>query len=234
MNKVEALASAAERDGSVELPVLTQADLCALGAAHQSLICERTWNWWTDLDRDQQAGLTAKSLEILALRGLVVPSAGRIPAVPSPELGLILAARTRPQIVVICQVSGQDAAFEPRFFGITAQQGGLRALVRETLTTDAPSPGGRADLGTILRYTLMTPLSAADAVASWARRRGAVPTADVFGHGETGLLSLDRFEIRPAGDLYDVRCPAGGIPPGRLDPMELRQALTSAFTGAAR
>lgn len=234
MNTIDALAFAAERDGPVDLPLLTQAELCALGAACQSLICERTWAWWTGLADSQREDLTAKSLDILALRKLLSPAGNSSAAAPSPKLGLILAARTHPQVIVTCQVPGSDAAFEPRFFGITSQRGGLRALVRETLTADAPGPGGRADFGTVLRYTLMTPYDAADAMTAWASSRGAATTIDMFGHGTDGLLDLDRFEIRPAGDMYDVHRPAGGIPPGRLDHMELRQLLADALTGAAR
>lgn len=80
----------------------------------------------------------------------------------------------------------------------------------------------------------MNPDDAAGAMTTWARSRGTVTAIDVFGHGTDGLLDADRFEIRPAGDRHDVRCPAGGIPPGRLDQMELRQLLAGALTGAAR
>ena len=234
MNAIDALAAAAERDGETPLPLLTQADLCALGAAGKTLVCARTWTWWTGLSSTEREALAAKSLEVLVLRGLITPASGKAPAVPVPELGLILGARANARLVVTCQVPGEDTAFEPRFFGITQQDAGLRAVVRETLTPDAPGPGGQADLGTILRYTLMTPAHAATTMTAWARGKGTATQLDVYGHGADGRISLDRFEIRPAGTLFDVYRPAGGIPPGRFDHMELRQMLTSALAGAAR
>jgi hypothetical protein len=234
VNAIEAMVATAERDGSIALPFLTQADLCALGTAHKSLICARTWSWWMELDDGQRTDLCLKSLEILTLRELITPATSAIPAVPVPELGLILAARAQPGLVVTCQIPGQDAGFEPRFFGVTQQGAGLRALVRETLTADASGPDGRADFGTILRYTLMASFDAADAMTTWARGKGTATALDMFGHDANGRLFRDRFEIGPCGDLFDVYRPAGGIPPGRLDHMDLRQLLAESLIGAAR
>jgi hypothetical protein len=56
----------------------------------------------------------------------------------------------------------------------------------------------------------MTPFTAADAMTAWAAARSTVTTIDVFGHNEDGRPTRDQFEIRPAGNLYNVRCPAGG------------------------
>lgn len=242
------MVATAERDGEVALPFLTQADLCAFGAAHQSLICERTWQWWTGLGDDRRADLTTRSLETLARRGLIGPGTGDLPPVPAPELGLILASRIRAETVVTCQVPGRDPGFEPRFFGIPRRAGGPRAaLVRETLTAEPSGPDGRADFGTILRYSLMTPSSAAQAIDAWVHdalvhgtgvRDGGVhgqATAaeiDMFGHVADGGLSRDHLGIRPAGGLLDIYRPAGDTPRGGLDRAGLRRLLTAMLTGA--
>jgi hypothetical protein len=219
--------------GEVALPFLTQADLCAFGAAHKSLICERTWEWWTALSDDHRESLTARSMEILVRRGLVRPATGDIPAGPVPELGLILDARIHADLIITSQVPGRDPGFEPRFFGLP-EEGDLRTLVREVLTADPSGPSGRADFGTILRYALMGPSGAARAIAAWARAKGTATAIDLFGHAAAGGLSHDRIEIRPAGDLFDVLRPAGAAPPGSLDHAELRWLLTDAITSAGR
>lgn len=94
---------------------------------------------------------------------------------------------------------GRDAAFEPRFFCIAAEGGGLQALVRETLTMDTPGPGGRDDLGTVLPYTLMTPYDAANALTTSARSRGTVTTIDVFGHRHGGRAAGASSRSDPPG-----------------------------------
>jgi hypothetical protein len=80
----------------------------------------------------------------------------------------------------------------------------------------------------------MAPFDAADAMTTWARGKGTATALDIFGHDAGGRSSVDRFEIGLAGDLFDVYRPAGGIPPGRCDHVELRQLLAEALTGAAR
>jgi hypothetical protein len=78
----------------------------------------------------------------------------------------------------------------------------------------------------------MAPFDAADAMTAWARGKGTATELDMFGHDAGGRLSVDRFEIRAAGDLFDVYRPAGGIPSGRCDHVELRRLLAEALTGA--
>lgn len=210
-----------------------------LGVASKSLICERTWGWWTAMDDAKQADLTAKSLELLAVRELLVPARGEASITPTPELGMILAARTHPEPVVVCQIPGQDAAFHPRFFGMTQQGVGLRALVCELLTDHPSGPDGRAEFGTMLSYTLVTPGKAAQIMCAWARTVGGLgietrPAIDVFGHDKTGQPFLDRVELRPADTLFDVHRVAAGIPPGRFDDMRVYKMLADTLARAAQ
>jgi hypothetical protein len=238
VNAVDEIMAAAERDGAAELPALTQAELCVLGAASKSLICKRTWDWWTAMDDGKQADLTAKTLELLAIRKLLLPARGGTPIAPAPELGMILAARTYPEPIVACQVPGQDAAFHPRFFGMTQQGAGLRALVCELLTERPSGPDGRAEFGTMLSYTLVTPGKAAQIMCAWARTVGGLgtemrPTIDLFGHDKAGRPFRDRVELRPADKFFDVHRVAAGIPPGRFDDMQVHKMLADTLAGAA-
>jgi hypothetical protein len=72
---VEALAATADRDGAVSLPELPQAELCVLGVAGKSLICDRTWSWWASMSEDERQEMTVKTLELLAVRRLIAPPA---------------------------------------------------------------------------------------------------------------------------------------------------------------
>jgi hypothetical protein len=122
-----------------------------------------------------------------------------------PELAVILAARTSPRPLVTCQVPGMNDLnwCHPRFFGITSPAHRLRALVCEVLTGHPTCLGGRPTLGTILRYSLMTPERTARMITSWAgliparnQRRGKLPTVTVISHGGQNTLNQERFEIR--------------------------------------
>ena len=79
-NAIDSLAATAERDGSAPLLALTQADLCALGAADKALLCQRTWEWWLSLGERGREEMAAKSLDLLAFRELIVPARRRVPA----------------------------------------------------------------------------------------------------------------------------------------------------------
>jgi hypothetical protein len=238
VNSIDSITAVAERDGSAPLPALTQADLCALGAADKSLVCQRTWDWWLGLGDQGRAQMAAKSLELLAFRELIVPARGDVPVVPVPELGMVLSARSYPEPLVTCQVPGADAALHPRFFGMTQQGAGLRVLVCELLTERPSGPGDQAEFGTMLSYTLVTPAWAAKVLVAWARvvggfDTGEPPVIDIFCRDEDGKLVRDRYEIRRDGEFFDVRRPAAALPPERLDEMQVTQLLTAALIGDA-
>jgi hypothetical protein len=238
VNAIDSITAITERDGSAPLPALTQADLCALGAADKSLVCQRTWDWWLSFGEQGRTEIAAKSLELLAFRKLIVPVRDRVPAVPVPELGMILSARSYPEPLVMCQVPGADAALHPRFFGMTQEGTGLRVLVCELLTERPSGPGDHAEFGTMLSYTLVTPAWAAKALAAWARvvggfGTGEPPVIDIFARDRDGQLARDRYEVFRDGEFFDVRRPATALPPERLDEMQVTQLLTAALIGAA-
>jgi hypothetical protein len=239
-NVIDALTATAERDGKAPLPALTQADLCALGAAEKALLCQPTWDWWLSLGERGREETAANSLSLLAFRELLMPARGRAPAVPVPELGLILAARSDPAPLVTCQLPGQDATSNPRFFGMTQRSTGLRVLVCELLTDDpAGGPGNDAGFGNAIIYSLVTPGYAATMLATWARIASRFadaewPAIDIHAHDPGGQLVLDRHEILLDGELFCARRPAIPQPPQRLDEMMVTQLLTTALTGAVR
>jgi hypothetical protein len=238
VRSIEEITAVAERDGSASLPALTQADLCVLGAADKALVCQRTWDWWMGLGERGRADSTDRALEFLAYRKLIVPVSGDVPAVPVPELGLILSARSNPEPLVTCQVPGIDAGRCPRFFGMTERDNGLRVLVCEALTGRTLGPGDQALFGTMLTYTLVTPFRAGKMLTEWARAAAGFsvsepPVIDIFAPGQDGRLAQGRYEVRQAGGFaFEVRQPAVGLPPERLDDMQVTRKLALALIGS--
>jgi hypothetical protein len=246
--------AAAGRDGAAGLPELSQAELCVLGVAGTSLVCERTWSWWTGMSEDERQDMTVKTLELLAVRKLIAPpAAGSGPADPGRHesplrvaagAAVIVAARAAPRPLVICQLPGRDAGFQPRFFGMTQARRGLRALVCEMLTGRPSGPGGRPEFGTVIRYALVSPAKAGSMLTSWAQTvsppggpGGEPPTVDIFSHDRQRRLRRDRFQLRPDGAMFEVtRTAQDGAPDPalRVDRMGLAQQFVAALTGAAR
>jgi hypothetical protein len=252
----ERLIASAERTGGIMLAELSQAELCALRAETASLVCERTSRWWARLGDSKREELGGMALELMVTRGFLrtPPGASAVQMYESdqltnehlgPELAIILAARTSPRPLVTCHVPGQDtlAWCHPRFFGITGPAGELRVLLCEVLTEEPAGLHGRPALGTILRYTLMTPERTAQMITSWAglmpggMRRGGPPTATLFAHGDQAALEQERFQIRPGRGTFTVTQmgPDGqsGLP-ATLDEARTIMELTSALTRMAR
>lgn len=149
-NAVDVLVRMAAERGAIPLPALTEAELCALGAAKNSLVTERAAQWWGSFGDDEREGLVVRALALLATRRLLSPASGEVPAVPVPALGVILAARANPEPLVVCHVvkdidaardgdfsraDGREVAHDdtmaPRFFGLAGQDGRTRAVVCE-------------------------------------------------------------------------------------------------------
>jgi hypothetical protein len=213
--EAERLIASAERDGGIKLADLSQAELCALRAETTSLVCERTCQWWVRLGRARRERLGRTALDLMAARRLLrlPPGASAADLYESgqltneqlaPELAIILAARTSPRPLVACRVPGQDDLnwCHPRFFGITSPGRSLRALLCEVLTGKPAGLHRQPTLGTILRYTLMTPDRTARMITSWAQlfpdgqQRGGQPAVTLLAHRERQMLDQERLQIR--------------------------------------
>jgi hypothetical protein len=250
----EKLLASAEQDGGIMLAELSQAELCALRAETASLVCEQTSRWWVRLGPAGRERLGRMALELMASRGFLrlAPGASAADIYErneltnedlGPELAVILAARTSPRPLVTCRVPGMDDLnwCHPRFFGITSPEHRLRALVCEVLTEHPAGLHGRPTLGTILRYTLMTPERTAKMITSWAavipqgRRRNGPPTVTVIAHGGQAALDQERFEIRPEHGTFTVTRTVPQVDPAViLNETETITELASALTRMAR
>jgi hypothetical protein len=208
------------------------------------------------MSEDERQDMTVKTLELLAVRTLITParpgrSPGGLRRQESPlqvaaGAAVIVAARAAPRPLVICQLPGRDASYQPRFFGMTQARGGLRALVCEMLTERPSGPGGQPAFGMVLRYALVSPAKAGVMLASWAQTvsrplgpTGEPPTVDIFSHDRQQRLRRDRFQLRlrPDGSTFEVTRTGQDWAPDpalRFDRMGLAQQLTGALTRAAR
>jgi len=252
----EKLIASAERNGGVMLAELSQAELCALRGETLSLVCEPTTRWWVRLGTGKRRELGHLALDLMAIRGLLrlPPGASAIGMYEAgqlsnehlaPELAIILAARTSPRPLVSCQVPGLDDLnwCHPRFFGMTSPGHRLRVLLCEVLTQHPAGLLGQPTLGTILRYTLMTPERTAKMIACWAtavaagRQLGGLPATTLLAHGDQGTLDQERFQIEPGHGIFIVTRsgPDGRAdPPVMLDEAGTIMALGSALTRMAQ
>lgn len=260
----ETLIALAERSGGVMLAELSQAELCALRAETASLVCERTSRWWARLGTARRAELGRIALDLLASRGFLrlPPGASAADMYEAsqlgsehlgPELAVILAARTSPRPLVTCQAPGTDDLnwCHPRLFGITSPQRRLRVLACETLTARPAGLHGQPALGTILRYTLMTPERTGQMLTAWAglvpagRQRTGPPTVTLIAHSgqaapgqeRQAALAEQRIGIRPGHGAFTITCTDAGAHAGpavTLNETDTIAELASALTQMAR
>jgi hypothetical protein len=233
------LIALAERSGGIMLAELSQAELCTLRGETTSLVCERTMRWWAGLPADERHELGHVAFGLMASRGLLhlPPPSSAVEIAEwgrlfSPELAVLLAARTSPRPLAVCQVPGMDELgwCHPRFFGITSPERMLRVLMCEVLTEHPAGLHGQPTMGTILRYTLMTPERTAQMITSWAtlipesQRRNAPPTVTVVAHGGENALSKASIAVRPDHGRFIVTRMRPGRPDDRA--MALDEAGT--------
>jgi hypothetical protein len=252
----EKLIASAERGGGIMLAELSQAELCALRAETASLVCERTSRWWVRLGPARRKELGRMALDLMASRELLCLPPGASAADMyeagqlsneqlGPELAVILAARASPRPLVTCHLPGMSELnwCHPRFFGITSPGRRLRALVSEVLTERPAGLRDRPTLGTIVRYTLMTPERTAQMITSWAglipkdQQRNGPPTLTLIAHDGRAAVNQERFEIRPGHGTFTVTRNDYGAdvaPAVTLNETETITELASALTRMAR
>jgi hypothetical protein len=172
----ERLLADADASGVARLPGLTAAELWVLCGVDQVIAAEPEARWWAGLAEPDREKLTGAVLELLTGRGLLRPAAEREPCAAgrsgrllmSAALGMIVAARQNPAVVVIATESDGSVAGMPRMFGI-GQAGGLpRAVVGEHVSGKVITP-----FGPVHDFSLLSPARAGHVLALWATRAGA-------------------------------------------------------------
>ena len=157
----------------ISLGVLSGADLCTLGAPWHPVCWEALRGAWCRLDERERERLTEASAVGLLRRALAKdPPAGRGVAAligpasyqPSAELGLLLAARQSPALIIATHHESRTPAityFQPQGVGAFVEE------IPERVDNGMPGPP-RSPLNVIFGYRLLTPAFAARELARWA------------------------------------------------------------------
>jgi hypothetical protein len=129
---------------------------------------------WGQLTEPQRAEATTLTIEGLARRNLLTPSGTPGTYAVSPELGLVLAARTRTAFAVLAEVD-DDEARPLKMWALGDQTEPLQAIVVEapaaTPTGSYPHIRKMGALGRFYRYLLVPPAVATGLLAEWAIKK---------------------------------------------------------------
>lgn len=232
----ERLLAEADSSGVALLPALSTAELWVLCGVDQVIAAEPEARWWAGLAAPDREKLTRGVLQFLTDRGLLRSAGEREPdAEPgltaagqpgrllvSAALGMIVAARQNPEVVVIATEPDGSVTGTPRMFGV-GQAGGLpRAVVGEHVSGKVIRP-----FGPVHDFSLLSPDRAGHVLALWATRTGggAGPgeraaggqprIVDVYAYTGGELASRDRATVSGSGDGHLVtRQPGADADPG--------------------
>jgi hypothetical protein len=234
----------AQREDHVSLIALSALELCVLGAPKQPFVHESVTRAWARLGhRVQEAAVTRFTRE-LASRGLLTPvpdSAGSAPAYSlSPELGVILAARTRPGFLILNHVPGHDRP-QPVLYALGDQHDPAQALVAEVpaaMTDDDRRHPRPEALRTIFGYLLFSKTGAADFLARWninppqiPRIKPGTPRMVTLAHPQDAHGTLG-YRISIRGDGTRARVTAGDhAPETEYDLAGLHDVMLSLING---
>lgn len=243
-----ALLDQASRDGAVQLPAMSAAELCTLGAMQASLIDEDAWNWWTGKAEAEREALSSATLKFLTHRKLLDPPdpASEGPAAENvalrvrPDLGVILAGRTRPAFIVLSREGAEGTPRDMRLYGIADEEYGLRAVLAEEATHRNAEWMGPAYL-----YLLASPAEAAMSLVRWINRpagrtlrRRPPKVVDVYRANVGDGPARDHIEVTregPAGyRVTRTRAGQPAEPPADCDETGLHRLLTAVMTDGSR
>lgn len=220
----ERLLAEAEASGVARLPALSMAELWVLCGVDQVIATEPEARWWAALAEPDRDKLTAAVLEFLTHRGLLRPAgeaevsaagpsaagqSGRL--LVSAALGMIVAARQNPEVVVIASEPDGTVAGAPRMFGV-GQAGALpRAVVGEHASGKVVTP-----FGPVHDFSLLSPGRAGHVLALWATRAGngdrpgaraaggQPRTVDVYAYAGGEVASRDWATVSSSGGGHVV------------------------------
>lgn len=174
----------------VDLVVVSALELCVLDGPRQPVFDERVARAWLQVTDRRRRKVTEEVTAGLVRRGLLINARPEYRAEHDgsayslkPELGLMLAARSRPAFVVVAK--GERDDLRPlTLFALGDQADPVRAIVAEVPTglppdRDADYPDTRklGPLGWIYRSVLASPANAADLLARWTITQPVQPAA---------------------------------------------------------
>ncbi|WP_405944074.1 hypothetical protein OHA44_15855 [Streptomyces sp. NBC_00144] len=235
----QALLDQVDRDDAVQLPALSTAELCVLGAMQATLVDEDAWSWWSGKAEAERFELSAMALKFLVHRGLLAePEPGPAEQDPGPGdesgasetgdapgesvglpvrplLAMILAGRTQPSFIVVRREGAKAEPDRMRLYGIAEEGRGLRAVLAEEATGNHVSRFGPA-----YKYVLASPAEAVRSLLRWVDRppaghrfgRRPSKVIDVYQPNKGMGPDLDRFEVRRSSAGLSVERNQDGTP----------------------
>jgi hypothetical protein len=164
----ERLLAEADVSGVARLPELSTAELWVLCGVDQVIATEPEARWWASLAEPDREKLTGTVLEFLTHRRLLRPGSESGRLLVSAALGMIVAARQNPEVVVITTDSDGSVAGTPRMFGVGEAMGLPRAVVGEHVSGEVME-----SFGPVHDFSLLSVARAGHVLARWATRAGA-------------------------------------------------------------
>jgi hypothetical protein len=201
---------------------------------------------WGALDEGARAAATSAATEGLINRRLLRDAGTSDTYAVAPELGLVLAAKTRPTFAVLAQIERTEAR-TMKLYAVGDEAQPLQAVVAEFPESappgDYPHVRRLGVLGWFYRYVLVSPETAANLLAAWAikppppsRRGHRNPTRVVSVYWHRAGQELRGLVVSVHGDGRTARLSRDGQPdpgPG-LDETGLRRVMTDLFTVGTR
>jgi hypothetical protein len=222
--ETERLIAEARQEGVARLPALSAGELWVLCGDQQVLADASESQWWASMTDEQRTAYATGVMDFLADRELLrrakSPPAddghGATTAIMpmTPALGLVVAARQYPAVVVVCSLADGSIEEAPKLYGLAGGDQTVKVLVFEYISAKVHQPFGR-----LHHFSLVSVQRAARSVALWStssssggllrgRLGGKSPQRiiDVYRNRSGEPLTRDRVLVGPVRDrLHEVR-----------------------------
>lgn len=210
-----------------ELPVMNTLELYALGALAHPLIDEHALAWWNS--RPDPEAAAREGYDRLVRRNMIDPASRRL----HPQVGVILAARSRPAFIVVLRSRPDGDALPGRFLGIADEETGLRAVLGETAPPVITEEN--KDVGPLYMYELSGPIRASRNMAGFAGDNKHV-VIDLYLPGAGTAVPSERFAVSRGFRGLRVERQSPGAPPRQVTSSqeELAGMILDAMTGACK
>jgi len=236
-----AIFSRLDDEGYVSLPVLNGADLCMLGGPKHPFFWEPLATAWLGLrPRDRNGYIETRTRGMIEDGRLIEIAAGNshhpgARYAVSPELGILLAARSRPTFVIASHFSSQLAPLS--LFGVGDETEPVRGVVMAVPVAPpgkAEEPAKPSPVTDVFDHILTTTIHAAEFLADRVIR--PAPAKNHFQKQPPRLVALFRpgdglapaAELSILGNGATAQVTGPGIS-GDLDKESLRTVLLDLF-----
>ena len=210
---------------SMELPLMTAAELFTLGALGHPVVDADALSWWNEQADHEKLAKAARG--VLAKRRLLDPETGRL----APSLGVILAGRSRPAFIMIVRNNPTAEPDPLRVYGIAEEPGGVLAVLVEGAQARHLEWAGPQ------YHYMLTGVATESRSLAEITVRGKHRTFEVYRPGSGSVLPSERIVVTRSrhGLRADRQTPGQAVPvPLDCDLDGLTSLLASVMTGASQ